>query len=449
MNMKVAEEAPVEKVIEKAYFHIENGGMTLSIVAKQRDDGHHEYRFRHEMASHGASVEGAFPLGSSEIVSWMNMALQRVSLRVSAESSRGYQMFDPPSVQIQNGVEIEKTASLLRIVARFEREAKEFPSPEALREYLKEHPGADRANHSVKKPEKGNGKENGKSKETLKEMAEEHGESVKEEEKEEHEYIGWGALIKENFHEKVTDRLKALWKSKPIVKKFVQAAPEAIKKFVMDGGTRRKVLMAAHDAFVKLPETTYKAVKDSFKRESHEFKEAATGVRDLFKGKPMNRAQKNAVMACAWDATRMLIGTVLTGGLIHSMGAKAIASEAAKGFVSDFAKKVATNALVDELDDINIPGDIQEVVEGLHHLVEFGLDRAAAKNKKSKADDLDYVMAFSMWLTKRAMSKFTPDDFADVVEHTAEGKSYEQPKPKKDKKTAAYVITPAGIVPAV
>jgi len=46
--------------------------------------------------------------------------------------------------------------SVCRVASRYsERVAREFPSEEALREYLHEHPGADPANHSVKKaPEK-------------------------------------------------------------------------------------------------------------------------------------------------------------------------------------------------------------------------------------------------------------------------------------------------------
>lgn len=42
------------------------------------------------------------------------------------------------------------------VVARFKR-AMEFSSPEALREYLKEHPNADPKNHHVKKQEGGSG----------------------------------------------------------------------------------------------------------------------------------------------------------------------------------------------------------------------------------------------------------------------------------------------------
>ncbi len=41
---------------------------------------------------------------------------------------------------------------VLRVAARF-LGAKDFSSPEALREYLKEHPKADKSKHKVKKPE--------------------------------------------------------------------------------------------------------------------------------------------------------------------------------------------------------------------------------------------------------------------------------------------------------
>jgi len=43
-----------------------------------------------------------------------------------------------------------KHALLVNRVATHFRQAMEFNSPEALKQYLKEHPGADRSNHSVK-----------------------------------------------------------------------------------------------------------------------------------------------------------------------------------------------------------------------------------------------------------------------------------------------------------
>lgn len=47
-----------------------------------------------------------------------------------------------------------------RVASRF---AREFPSQEALNEYLKEHPNADRSNHSVRDPKKDEPKEDSKS----------------------------------------------------------------------------------------------------------------------------------------------------------------------------------------------------------------------------------------------------------------------------------------------
>jgi hypothetical protein len=41
----------------------------------------------------------------------------------------------------------------LRVAARYLRKGMEFSSPEALKEYLHEHPNADRSKHRVKKPE--------------------------------------------------------------------------------------------------------------------------------------------------------------------------------------------------------------------------------------------------------------------------------------------------------
>lgn len=50
-----------------------------------------------------------------------------------------------------------KNAVIARNVVARVLEATEFDSPEALKKYLHDHPGADKSNHSVKKEEKGEG----------------------------------------------------------------------------------------------------------------------------------------------------------------------------------------------------------------------------------------------------------------------------------------------------
>lgn len=457
----VAEEQPVETVIEKAYFHIENGGLTLSIVEiKPGSVGHtREYRFKHELSMHGQSVESSFPLGNSNIVGWMNMALQRVSMKVAGlHHDGGYDMFDAPEIQVQNGVQVEKTASLLRIVAQFQRDATEFPSQEALQKYMKDHPGADPKNHSVKTDEKGNAHE--KPKGTLEERAKAHGESKKEEkeeEKEEHEYIGWGALIKKNMKEKTIDRVKAMWKGGgaaakafPIVMKYIKTeAPKAVRDFLDKPEVGRRILMGAHDTLSHIGKQTVEAVGETFKRESHEFKEAYDGIKAAYNGKPMNETQKNAVMGCCWDATVLLVGTCLGVGMAH--GAVAAAHAGITKFVSGFAQKVAMNALVDELDDINIKDDLSELGEGLHHLYHFakGVHEVTAAGKP-KADDKAVMTSFVMQLVDHTMKKLTPDDLAEIYSNVALDKTIEKPKPKKDsKKASAWTITPQGVVPSV
>ena len=460
----VAEEQPVETVIEKAYFHIENGGLTLSIVEiKPAGNGYaNEYRFRHELSMHGQSVESSFPLGSSNIVGWMNMALQRVSMKVAGihQEEGRHIPYDAPEIKVQNGVSVEKTASLLRIVAQFQRDATEFPTQEALQKYMKDHPGADPKNHSVKKDEKGNAHE--KPKGTLEERAKAHGETKEEEkkeEKQEHEYIGWGALIKQNMKEKTIDRVKAMWKGGsaaakafPVVMKYIKTeAPKIVRDFLDKPEAGRRILAGAHDVLSKIGKTTVEAVGDTFKRESHEFAEAADGIMQAFKGKPMNRAQKNAVMGSCWDATVLLVGTCLGAGMAH--GAAAGAKAGITKFVSGFAQKVAMNALVDELDDINIKDDLTELGEGLHHLYHFAkgvheVSHAVTAAGKPKADDKAIVTSFLMQLVDHTMKKLTPDDLAEIYSNVALDKTIEKPKPKKDSKKA-WTITALGVEPSV
>lgn len=65
-----------------------------------------------------------------------------------------------------------KNAVIARNVVARVLEATEFDSPEALKKYLHDHPGADKSNHSVKKEEKGEGgkEDKKKSKAHLKEV---------------------------------------------------------------------------------------------------------------------------------------------------------------------------------------------------------------------------------------------------------------------------------------
>jgi hypothetical protein len=110
---------PVEHVLEQAYFHINNGGMTLSIIEIDHE-GTKEYRFKHVLSSFAQSMESSFPLGNTDIVSWLTMALNRISMRVAGlDSERSWQPFESASVSVKDGMDLRQASMNLRIVDRF------------------------------------------------------------------------------------------------------------------------------------------------------------------------------------------------------------------------------------------------------------------------------------------------------------------------------------------
>lgn len=314
---------PVEKIVERAYFHVGNGGLTLSIVeVKPAGDGAPaEWRFKHELSLFGQKAESSFPLGSSEIVSWMNMALQRVSMRVAAAmSERSFQPFEAPDVSHMDG---QKLASALRVVARFQRQGFEFPSPEALQKYLHEHPQADKSKHTVKEHED------------------------KPEGKKEPEKKSWG------------ERLKSLGDK---AKKFLSEAPKAVKQFVEDEKYRNQVIANATETLRTAPEKMIHRVVDAAKEEVHEFKEAGAGIKKVFKGvKPSEEESKAMTKVAMHMAIGIAAATLAGGGAPLAMGA---------AFGKALARKIALKAIRRSFEHVHTMGEVGEIGHGLSELME-------------------------------------------------------------------------------
>ena len=113
---------PTERVVEQAFFHIADGGLTLSIVEQTwPDDAEKRYRFEHKTSGPGFESEGSFPLGSSELVSWMTMALNRISMRVTGKGAeRSWQSgFEAPKTERVWDEPIKQAALARRIADKF------------------------------------------------------------------------------------------------------------------------------------------------------------------------------------------------------------------------------------------------------------------------------------------------------------------------------------------
>lgn len=381
---------PVEKVIERAYFHVGNGGLTLSIVEVQPGGGGtpNEFRFKHEISVFGQTSESSFPLGSSDIVSWMNMALQRVSMKVAATAhdGRSFVPFStPPDVTHANGMEVGKLASLLRIVARYQKLAYEFPSPEALNKYLHEHPQADKSLHTVKKPGEHEKKPEGK--------------------KEPEKAKSW------------TEKLKSLGDK---AKKFIADAPKAVKSFIEDEKYRNQAIANATEALRTAPEKMIHRVVDAAKEEVHEFKEAGAGVRKIFSGQKPSPEETKAMTKVAMHMAIGIAAATLAGG-----GAPLAASAA---FGKALARKIAFKAVRKSFEHVHTMGEVGEIGHGLAELME----KLAATpvptigevmHSEKEPDPHEALGRLVAAAVAKELQDMDPADLASALEEAAKGES--------------------------
>lgn len=184
----------------------------------------------------------------------------------------------------------------VRVAARYI--AREFPSERALKNYLKDHPQADRSKHTVSEGE----------------------EKSKKDEK------------KPSLKERLTAVLKKV--------------PEAAKKFVEDEGYRRKQLQGAAKAMEKAPGRVVQNVIKHVKKDAQEFKDAGAGVKAALKGEKLSDVQKKAIKSVARNLAIEVTIAALTGGVAS------LASRTTLSFTKTIATKVVYNAITDDIGDV-------------------------------------------------------------------------------------------------
>lgn len=256
----------------------------------------------------------------------------------------------------------------VRVAARYQR-AFEFPTEHALDRYLKDHPDADRAQHTVKKeehkdpskPEDGGEKKPGKH--------EEGGEEGEKEFPHTKPKTSWKDAVK-NLSSKAMS--------------FFQQAPEKIKSFATDEDFRRKTLMAAHEAIEKAPEQFVERAKKAIKQEAHEFKEAGSGVWTLLKGGKLDEHQKKAIKGVVTDIAITAAVSAVTGGL--AAGAGGLVAKTASSFAYGLMKKVVARTVSDSLTHAPL---LHELAHGFHGLAEIAgefLKMAGDEDEESKPE---------------------------------------------------------------
>ena len=249
-----------------------------------------------------------------------------------------------------------------RVLARY-LYGTEFPSEEALKEYLHEHPGADPKNHSVVKP---SGKDNNKK-----------------------------LSLKERLHS-LSGKAKT----------FFESAPKTVQSFVHDPEARKEVTAKAAKALKDASGKVVKGALHHIKHEAEEWKVASQGVHAVLTGKDLSKEQKHAMRNVAIEIALTVTVTALTGGV--TAGATGMLKKTALSYVERLAKKIALNAVSDGLGNLATLQHLYHGAHGAAHLLSGLLTKLADEDKKpSEEEILGYWVA---GLVAKQLEKGISDD---------------------------------------
>lgn len=184
-----------------------------------------------------------------------------------------------------------------------ERFAREFSSPEALKEYLKEHPEADPKKHTVRKKDKG---------------------------------------LKDVAVEKVKQDIGALKNLSKSALGWLKKAPTSVQKFVSDPEARKTTLKAAQSSLKEGAKNYAKQLAEVAKKTGEDYKTAGGAVQDVLQGKKLSSDQKKAVRNVA-----IQMGILAAGAALAGSGGLSGAAYMAKGLAKYVAQKAAKNVLGD------------------------------------------------------------------------------------------------------
>lgn len=272
----------------------------------------------------------------------------------------------------------------LRVAARYQI-AYEFPNSEALKDYLKEHPQADKSKHTVRpKAERENADE-------PKAEPDDHAPKPKR---------TWKELLKG-----VSEAAAS----------FVKSAPKSVRDFVQDDAFRRKALMSAHEAITKAPGGFVRGVIREAKHEAKEIKEAGHGLVAVLHGKKMTQEQKSALKKVAIHVAIATAATALSGGL--ALGAAALAKGSAGAFVSSLGKKVAIKAVVKQLGALPTMEELGHAGHGAAHMFHHFTNLHSASEKE--IDPEEAFEAFVAAAVAKGLKELDPDTVVEALEDAA------------------------------
>ena len=260
------------------------------------------------------------------------------------------------------------------ILASSLRVAEEFATQEALAEYLKEHPGADKSKHSVKESDKKPGG---------------HEEDKKKP-------SSGGGLS--GFLSSIKGVTKAMADS-------LAKAPEHVQKFVSDPKERAKVLGEAKAKLKEAPGELGKKIKEAAHEQVKEYKTAGQGVKKLFKGEPLSKHEKKAMFAVALTSANVAIAAV-TGGTALAAGT----------FGKSMIKSIAMNAAHASMGNLHLLGEARELASGVKEVMEM-LKLGADGEDEDMKKFLGYVIQNTMESLDKGVSDKDMEGVLSEKEH--------------------------------
>jgi hypothetical protein len=345
--------------------------------------------------------------------------------------------------------------------------AKDFGTPEALQEYLSEHPLADRAKHKVDKSkakpakpdEKSRGKSpkppppagagskppkapeakpQGKKPPPIPEAAKKKPPQPKPEPKPQPKLQEHGHHEDESHGDdhggKPAGRFDGWKKSlkglKDSATKFVESAPKAVKSFLSNPEIRKASLKEAAGALKAFPKKAVDRLKETAKEEVHEFKTAAEGIKAVMSGKKMSKHQKHAFRAVA---THIAIGATAaafaaTGPLVG-----------AAVFTKNLATHVALKSVKKSLGNVHTMNEVSHIGHGIMHLFEH---IASEGDSKKEVDPEDAMTSLILACVAKEIESLSDEDLTTVLNEINEDEDGEDTDEEEAQQEAEQVQPP-------
>lgn len=292
-------------------------------------------------------------------------------------------------------------AALLPIIA------KEFPTPEALKDYLADHPNADPKNHTVAKP--GGGKGEGEDEEPEKKEKPEKGDE------------GGGG---------VSAKLKSfLGKVKGVPKATAEAvskAPKQVQKFVADPEARKSAVSTLGKAIQESPKKIVSKLHESAKKELKELKHATHAARKALRKPPEKWTKED------WKAV-YAAGVYVAGAAVAAAGGGPLMAVAMVG--KSFAMHVGIKAMHEVLDNGFLHFEAGETV--LHAL------HFASEDEGGDEDEEALITSLVVAVARVLEEGISDEDMESILKGTEEPdfEDFGQPKASEDKEASLREAT--------